>query len=113
MVVDHVTQLGVSRSKEIQCRYADLCISTNVSFRIVHVWIARDCVNGVSFHALLRSKTGFSVTSLLFYIMAQQATQVYYLPYAYQTKEHLKGQDVVYKYHHMVDYLFQTMKIIP
>ena len=31
MVVDHVTQLGVSRSKEIRCRYADLCISTNVS----------------------------------------------------------------------------------
>jgi hypothetical protein len=25
------------------------------------------------------------------YIMAQQATQVYYLPYACQTKEHLKG----------------------
>jgi hypothetical protein len=31
------------------------------------------------------------------YIMAQQATQVYYLPYACQTKEHLKGWDVVYK----------------
>jgi hypothetical protein len=31
MVVDHVTQLGVSRSKDIWCRYADLCISTNVS----------------------------------------------------------------------------------
>src|SRR5688500_11002658 len=31
MVVDHVTQLSVSRSKVIQCRYADLCISTNVS----------------------------------------------------------------------------------
>jgi hypothetical protein len=31
------------------------------------------------------------------YIMAQQATQVYYLPYAWQTKEHLKGWDVVYK----------------
>jgi hypothetical protein len=31
MVVDHVTQLGVSRSKEIQCRYAYLCISTKVS----------------------------------------------------------------------------------
>jgi hypothetical protein len=29
--------------------------------------------------------------------MAQQATQVYYLPYACQTKEHLKGWDVVYK----------------
>ena len=32
-----------------------------------------------------------------FYIMAQQATQVYYLPYAGQTKEHLKAWDVVYK----------------
>jgi hypothetical protein len=31
------------------------------------------------------------------YIVAQQATQVYYLPYACQTKEHLKGWDVVYK----------------
>jgi hypothetical protein len=31
------------------------------------------------------------------YIAAQQATQVYYLPYACQTKEHLKGWDVVYK----------------
>jgi hypothetical protein len=30
MVVDHVTQLGVSRSKEKQCRYVDLCMSTNV-----------------------------------------------------------------------------------
>jgi hypothetical protein len=29
--------------------------------------------------------------------VAQQATQVYYLPYACQTKEHLKGWDVVYK----------------
>jgi hypothetical protein len=28
--------------------------------------------------------------------MAQQATQVYYLPYACK-KEHLKGWDVVYK----------------
>jgi hypothetical protein len=31
------------------------------------------------------------------YIVVQQATQVYYLPYACQTKEHLKGWDVVYK----------------
>jgi hypothetical protein len=31
------------------------------------------------------------------YIVAEQATQVYYLPYACQTKEHLKGWDVVYK----------------
>jgi hypothetical protein len=31
------------------------------------------------------------------YIVAQQATQVYYLPYACQTKEHLKCWDVVYK----------------
>jgi hypothetical protein len=31
------------------------------------------------------------------YIVAQQSTQVYYLPYACQTKEHLKGWDVVYK----------------
>jgi hypothetical protein len=31
------------------------------------------------------------------YIVAQQATQVYYLPYACQTKEHLKGWDIVYK----------------
>jgi hypothetical protein len=31
------------------------------------------------------------------YIMAQQATQVYYLSYACQMKEHLKGWDVVYK----------------
>jgi hypothetical protein len=31
------------------------------------------------------------------YIVAQQATQVYYLPYACQTKEQLKGWDVVYK----------------
>jgi hypothetical protein len=29
--------------------------------------------------------------------MAQQATQVYYLPYVCQMKEHLKGWDVVYK----------------
>jgi hypothetical protein len=31
------------------------------------------------------------------YIVAQQAKQVYYLPYACQTKEHLKGWYVVYK----------------
>jgi hypothetical protein len=31
------------------------------------------------------------------YIVVQQATQVYYLPYACQTKEHLKGWNVVYK----------------
>jgi hypothetical protein len=31
------------------------------------------------------------------YIVAQQATQVYYLPYVCQTKEHLKGWNVVYK----------------
>jgi hypothetical protein len=31
------------------------------------------------------------------YIVAQHATQVYYLPCACQTKEHLKGWDVVYK----------------
>jgi hypothetical protein len=31
------------------------------------------------------------------YIVAQQATQVYYLPYACQTKEHLKGWDIVHK----------------
>src|SRR3954467_12366566 len=30
------------------------------------------------------------------YIMAQQATQVFYLPYACQTDENLKGWDVVY-----------------
>jgi len=30
------------------------------------------------------------------YIMAQQATQVFYLPYACQTVEELKGWDVVY-----------------
>jgi hypothetical protein len=29
--------------------------------------------------------------------VAQEATQVYYLSYAYQSKEHLKGWDVVYK----------------
>jgi hypothetical protein len=29
-------------------------------------------------------------------IVAQQATQVYYLPYVCQTKEHIKGWDVVY-----------------
>jgi hypothetical protein len=29
--------------------------------------------------------------------VAQQATQVYYLPYACQTKKHLKVWDVVYK----------------
>jgi hypothetical protein len=29
--------------------------------------------------------------------MNQQATQVYYLPYMCQTKEYLKGWDVVYK----------------
>jgi hypothetical protein len=29
-------------------------------FRIVHIfWIARGCVNGVSFHALLQSETEF------------------------------------------------------
>jgi hypothetical protein len=31
------------------------------------------------------------------YFMAQQATQVYYVRYACQTKEHLKGWDVVHK----------------
>jgi hypothetical protein len=31
------------------------------------------------------------------YIVAQWATEEYYLPYACQTKEHLKGWDVVYK----------------
>jgi hypothetical protein len=31
------------------------------------------------------------------HIVAQQAIQVYYLPYACQTKEHLKGWYVVYK----------------
>jgi hypothetical protein len=31
------------------------------------------------------------------YIVAQQATQVYYLPYACQTKEHLKGWYIVHK----------------
>jgi hypothetical protein len=31
------------------------------------------------------------------YTVAQQATQMYYLPYACQTKEHLKGWDVLYK----------------
>jgi hypothetical protein len=31
------------------------------------------------------------------YIVAQQARQVYYLPYACQTKEHLKGWYVVHK----------------
>jgi hypothetical protein len=31
------------------------------------------------------------------YIVAQQAIQVYYLPYACQTKEHLKGWYVVHK----------------
>jgi hypothetical protein len=31
------------------------------------------------------------------YIVAQQATQVYYLPYACQTKEHVKGWDIVHK----------------
>jgi hypothetical protein len=30
------------------------------------------------------------------YIMAQQTIQVYYLPYVCQTKEHLKGWNVVY-----------------
>ena len=29
--------------------------------------------------------------------MAQQATQVYYLPYACQTKRHLKGWDIVHR----------------
>jgi hypothetical protein len=31
------------------------------------------------------------------YVVAQQAKQVYYLPYACQTKEHLKGWDIVHK----------------
>jgi hypothetical protein len=31
------------------------------------------------------------------YIVAQQAIQVYYLPYACQTKEHLKGWYIVHK----------------
>jgi hypothetical protein len=31
------------------------------------------------------------------FIVAQQATQVYNLPYVCQTKEHFKGWDVVYK----------------
>jgi hypothetical protein len=29
--------------------------------------------------------------------VAQHATQVYYLPYVCQTKEHLKGWDIAYK----------------
>jgi hypothetical protein len=29
--------------------------------------------------------------------VAQQATQVYYLPYACKTKEHLKGWDIMHK----------------
>jgi hypothetical protein len=29
--------------------------------------------------------------------MVQQTTQVYYLPYVCQTKEHLKGWDVLYE----------------
>jgi hypothetical protein len=29
------------------------------------------------------------------YIVAQQAVQVYYLPYAYQSKDYLKGWEVV------------------
>jgi hypothetical protein len=60
MVVDHITQLGVPRSKEILCRYVDLCISTNVSvLNCPQFWIARGCVDGVSFHALLWSETEF------------------------------------------------------
>jgi hypothetical protein len=31
MIVDHITQLGVSCSKETQCKYVDLCISIIVS----------------------------------------------------------------------------------
>ena len=31
------------------------------------------------------------------YIVAQQATQVYYLPYVCQTKSHLKGWDIVHR----------------
>ena len=31
------------------------------------------------------------------YIVAQQATQVYYLPYACQTKRHLKGWDIMHR----------------
>lgn len=61
MVVDHVTQLGVSRSKEIRYRYVDLYISTNVyMFRIVHIfWIARGYVDEISLHALLRFEIEF------------------------------------------------------
>jgi hypothetical protein len=46
------------------------------------------------------------------YIVAQQATQVYYLPYACQTKEHLKGWDVVYKVSPHGRLPVLTMKII-
>ena len=55
----HVTQLGVSRSKEIGlqiCRslhiYNRICFELSTFF-----WTARGCVDGVSFHGLLRSET--------------------------------------------------------
>jgi hypothetical protein len=38
-----------------------------------------------------------TVHTFYVYTVVQQTTQVYYLPYACQTKEHLKGWDVVYK----------------
>ena len=57
----HVTQLGVSRSKEIQL---EICRSLHINNRIcfelsTFFWTARGCADGVSFHGLLRSETEF------------------------------------------------------
>jgi hypothetical protein len=60
MVVDHVNQLVVSRSKEIWCGYVDLCISTNVSISNCPCFLDSPRLrSGVSFHALLWSETEF------------------------------------------------------
>jgi hypothetical protein len=61
MLVHHVTQLGVSHSKEILfeiCIYLHIynCICFGLS---TFLWIARGCVDGVSFHGLLQSEAEF------------------------------------------------------
>jgi len=45
------------------------------------------------------------------YIVAQQATQVYYLSYPYETDAHLRVGTLRTRYHHTINYLPQTMKI--
>jgi hypothetical protein len=60
MFVDHVTQLGVSRSKEIRLKICrSLHIYNRICFELSTFLTARGCVDKVSFHGLIRSKTEF------------------------------------------------------